>query len=312
MSKIIETFSFVVDENGNEQRLDKYISESLEEVTRSYVEKLIGGNFVRVNDILCNKKSKKLKLNDRLEIDIPEEDEIELSPENIPIDIVYENENFLIINKQAGLVVHPANGHYSGTLVNALIYRAKNLSDLNGKHRLGIIHRLDKDTSGLLIVAKNNFAHAKLSEMFLNKTIKKTYICIVKGNFSEEKKIGRIENLIGRDTKDRKKMAVVDRNGKTAITNYRVLESKNNFSLLEVKIETGRTHQIRVHMRSIGHPILGDEVYGNKTNGIERQMLHAYKLEFINPIDNLEYNFVGKIPGDFLNVCKKIGFNINF
>lgn len=312
MSKIIETFSFVVDENGNEQRLDKYISESLEEVTRSYVEKLIGGNFVRVNDILCNKKSKKLKLNDRLEIDIPEEDEIELSPENIPIDIVYENENFLIINKQAGLVVHPANGHYSGTLVNALIYRAKNLSDLNGKHRLGIIHRLDKDTSGLLIVAKNNFAHAKLSEMFLNKTIKKTYICIVKGNFSEEKKIGRIENLIGRDTKDRKKMAVVDRNGKTAITNYRVLESKNNFSLLEVKIETGRTHQIRVHMRSIGHPILGDEVYGNKTNGIERQMLHAYKLEFINPIDNLEYNFVGEIPGDFLNVCKKIGFNINF
>ena len=312
MSKIIETFSFVVDENGNEQRLDKYISESLEEVTRSYVEKLIGGNFVRVNDILCNKKSKKLKLNDRLEIDIPEEDEIELSPENIPIDIVYENENFLIINKQAGLVVHPANGHYSGTLVNALIYRAKNLSDLNGKHRLGIIHRLDKDTSGLLIVAKNNFAHAKLSEMFLNKTIKKTYICIVKGNFSEEKKIGRIENLIGRDTKDRKKMAVVDRNGKTAITNYKVLDTKNNFSLLEVKIETGRTHQIRVHMRSIGHPILGDEVYGNKTNGIERQMLHAYKLEFINPIDNLEYNFVGKIPGDFLNVCKKIGFNINF
>lgn len=312
MSKIIETFSFVVDENGNEQRLDKYISESLEEVTRSYVEKLIGGNFVRVNDILCNKKSKKLKLNDRLEIDIPEEDEIELSPENIPIDIVYENENFLIINKQSGLVVHPANGHYSGTLVNALIYRAKNLSDLNGKHRLGIIHRLDKDTSGLLIVAKNNFAHAKLSEMFLNKTIKKTYVCIVKGNFSEDKKIGRIENLIGRDTKDRKKMAVVDRNGKTAITNYKVLDTKNNFSLLEVKIETGRTHQIRVHMRSIGHPILGDEVYGNKTNGIERQMLHAYKLEFINPIDNLEYNFVGEIPGDFLNVCKKIGFNINF
>ena len=223
---------------------------------------------------------------------------------------VYENDDFIVINKSYGMVIHPAYGNYSGTLVNALLYYTNNLSSVNGNIRPGIIHRLDKDTSGLILVAKNNYAHAKLASMFIDKTIHKTYLCIVKGNFSEGNLSGRIENLIGRDTKDRKKMTVVKENGKIAISNYKVIEQVEGYSLVEVAIETGRTHQIRVHMKSINHVILGDAVYGTEDKNVKRQMLHAYKLEFLNPLDNKEYVFKGKLFNDFIEVAKKLKFNI--
>ena len=181
---------------------------------------------------------------------------------------------------------------------------------MSGNIRTGIIHRLDKDTSGLILIAKNNYAHAKLASMFIDKTIHKTYLCIVKGNFSEENLSGRIENLIGRDNKDRKKMAVVKENGKIAISNYKVVEQVEGYSLVEVAIETGRTHQIRVHMKSINHVILGDSVYGTEDKNVKRQMLHACKLEFFNPLDNKEYVFKGKLFDDFIEVAKRLKFNL--
>lgn len=208
------------------------------------------------------------------------------------------------------MVVHPAYGNYTGTLVNALMYYTENLSSVNGKIRPGIVHRLDKDTSGLILVAKNNNSHAKLATMFVDKTIHKTYLCIVKGNFSSENLQGRIENLIGRDIKDRKKMAIVEKNGKIAISNYKVIQQVEGYSLVEVAIETGRTHQIRVHMKSINHPILGDTVYGSADKNAKRQMLHAYKLDFKNPIDDKEYNFTAPLFDDFIDIAKKLKFDI--
>lgn len=198
------------------------------------------------------------------------------------------------------MVVHPAHGHYSGTLVNAILFQIKDLSGINGEMRPGIVHRLDKDTSGLIIVAKNDKAHTKLTEMFKNKEIKKTYLAIVKGKVSKE--TGRIETNIGRDEKDRKKMSVSrdEKKGKLAITTYKVIDSNERYSLLDVNIETGRTHQIRVHMKHIGYPILGDIVYGRPDNKIMRQMLHAYKLEFKHPITSEEMVLEAQLPKDFV------------
>ena len=310
MENIKEKFEFEVNCEYEGMRLDKYLSEQIEEATRSYLEKLIDNNYVKINSKIINKNGRKLKLGEKIEVSIPEEENIDIEPENIPLDIVYENNDFIVINKNYGMVVHPAYGNYTGTLVNALLYYTNNLSSINGNIRPGIIHRLDKDTSGLILVAKSNYAHAKLASMFIDKTIHKTYLCIVKGNFSEENLSGRIENLIGRDSKDRKKMAVVKENGKIAISNYKVVEQVEGYSLVEVAIETGRTHQIRVHMKSINHVILGDSVYGNEDKNVKRQMLHAYKLEFLNPLDNREYVFKGKLFDDFIEIAKKLKFNI--
>lgn len=313
MKKELEKFEFIVSENEIGQRLDKFININLENSTRAYIEKLIDNSCVELNGKITKKNGTKLKANDKIILTVQDEEESDIVAENIPLKIVYENENFIVINKDPFIVVHPANGNYSGTLVNALLYHTKSLSDLNGNIRPGIIHRLDKNTSGLLIVAKDNFSHAKLASMFVDKKISKTYICIVKGNFSEDNLKGQIENLIGRDPLDRKKMTVVEKNGKIAISNYKVVEMKNNFSLVAVKIKTGRTHQIRVHMKYLNHPILGDEIYGNENqNSIaNRQMLHAYNLQFINPIDNKEYNFYGDFPQDFVEVAKKLHFNLD-
>ena len=206
MENIKEKFEFEVISEYEGMRLDKYLSEQIEDATRSYLEKLIDNNFVKVNSKIINKNGRKLKLGEKIEVLIPEEENIDIEAENIPLDVVYENDDFIVINKNYGMVVHPAYGNYTGTLVNALLYYTNNLSSVNGNIRPGIIHRLDKDTSGLILIAKNNFAHAKLASMFIDKTIHKTYLCIVKGNFSEENLSGRIENLIGRDIKDRKKM----------------------------------------------------------------------------------------------------------
>ncbi len=311
MENIKEKFEFEVSPEYEGMRLDKYLAEQIEEATRSYLEKLIDNSYVKINSKVINKNGRKLKSGEKIEISIPEEENIDIEAENIPLDIVFENDDFILVNKKYNMVVHPAYGNYNGTLVNALLYYTNNLSSVNGNIRPGIIHRLDKDTSGLILVAKNNFAHAKLASMFTDKTIHKTYLCIVKGNFSDENLEGRIENLIGRDTKDRKKMAVVKENGKLAISNYRVVEQVKDYSLVEVLIETGRTHQIRVHMKSINHPILGDVIYGSEDKNIKRQMLHAFKLEFLNPLDNKEYTFTGKLFDDFIEVAKNLKFDIN-
>lgn len=310
MENIKNFFEFEVNEEYSQVRLDKFISFQIDEATRSYIEKLIDENYVSLNSKVCNKNGKKIKIGDKILVNIPEDEDVDILPENIELKIVFENDDFILINKKYDMVVHPAYGNYTGTLVNALMYYTENLSSVNGKIRPGIVHRLDKDTSGLILVAKNNNSHAKLATMFVDKTIHKTYLCIVKGNFSSENLQGRIENLIGRDIKDRKKMAIVEKNGKIAISNYKVIQQVEGYSLVEVAIETGRTHQIRVHMKSINHPILGDTVYGSADKNAKRQMLHAYKLDFKNPIDDKEYNFTAPLFDDFIDIAKKLKFDI--
>ena len=289
---------FVVEEEDKGTRLDQYLVKQLD-LTRTRVQNLIKENNIKVN----NEKTKvayKIEPNDSVRVYIPEVVEKDIEAEDIKLDIVYQDGDIAIINKYSGMVVHPAHGHYSGTLVNAILFQIKDLSGINGEMRPGIVHRLDKDTSGLIIVAKNDKAHTKLTEMFKNKEIKKTYLAIVKGKVSKE--TGRIETNIGRDEKDRKKMSVSrdEKKGKLAITTYKVIDSNERYSLLYVNIETGRTHQIRVHMKHIGYPILGDIVYGRPDNKIMRQMLHAYKLEFKHPITSEEMVLEAQLPKDFV------------
>ncbi|WP_319203158.1 RluA family pseudouridine synthase [uncultured Ilyobacter sp.] len=291
------------------KRLDAFVNESFDYLTRSYIQKLIEQRDISIEGKEKIKSGNKLKGNEKILVRIPEDEVLDVESENIPLEKVYEDRDLVIINKSPDMVVHPAPGNYSGTLVNALMYHVKDLSNINGIIRPGIVHRLDKNTSGLIVIAKNDSAHLKLSEMFKNKDISKTYICICKGIFSEKE--GRIENLIGRNPKDRKKMAVVQKNGKNAISNYRVLDESGDFSLVEVSIETGRTHQIRVHMKSINHPILGDEVYGKPSKICKRQMLHAYRLEFHHPLSREKMTVFGDIPEDFKNAAKKTGLDIN-
>ncbi len=304
----MKELKFSAEEKFIGKRLDIFLQSMLEEMSRSGVQKLIEDGLVKVNGKDIKKAGTKLKGNEIVEVKIPEEEVPELKPENIPIDIVYEDEYIAVINKTSNMTVHPAQNIYTGTLVNALLYHFKSLSNINEDNiRPGIVHRLDKDTSGLIIIAKTNEAHEKLVEMFQSKNMKKTYIAICKGNFSQ--KSGRIENLIGRDPYERKRMAVVETNGKPAITNYEVIDEVQDFSLMKVNIETGRTHQIRVHMKFLNHPILGDSTYGSPSKLAERQMLHAYMLEFIHPVTKESIKVKGKLPGDFENIIKKLRFN---
>lgn len=289
------------------KRLDAFLSENIEEVTRNYLQTLIEDGQVTVQGKKKVKAGQKLKGNEIIKVVIPEPEELNVEAENIPIDIVYEDKYLLVINKSADMVVHPAPGNYSGTLVNAILYHIKDLSSINGVIRPGIVHRLDKDTSGLIVIAKNDEAHVKLVDSFKNKTIKKTYIAIVKGIIGKE--TGRLETLIGRNPNDRKKMAVVEKNGKLAISNYTVLSKGLKHTLVKVDIETGRTHQIRVHLKHLGYPIEGDKVYGKGNDLADRQMLHAYKLTFIHPITGELINLKGKIPKDFLDIMKKTGLS---
>ncbi|MEG0398064.1 MAG: RluA family pseudouridine synthase, partial [Cetobacterium sp.] len=255
MEKFKEIISLKTEGSNKGQRLDAYISEVLDDATRTYIQKLIDNGNIEIVGKDKIKSGNKLKGNEEIIIKIPEDEILELLPEDIPLNIVYQDSDMVIINKTHNIIVHPAQGFYTGTLVNAVLYHIKDLSGINGVIRPGIVHRLDKDT-----------------------TIEKRYVCICKGIFKDRN--GRVETLIGRDPKDRKKMAVVDMNGKNAITNYTVVDEFNNFSLVEVRIETGRTHQIRVHMKYLNHPILGDAVYGNGTDIAKRQMLHSYYLKF--------------------------------
>lgn len=307
--EIKETLTVYANENDKGKRIDKFLNELIEDATRSYIQKIIDNGLVEIQGKKVTKSGNKLKGTETIIVNIPEDEVLDLVPEDIPLNIIYEDSDIVVINKAPNLVVHPAHGNYSGTLVNALLYHIKDLSTINGVIRPGIVHRLDKDTSGVIVVAKNNEAHGKLSDMFKEKNLEKTYVCIAKGIFKDRS--GRVETLIGRDPKDRKKMAVVQENGKIAISNYEVLDEGKNHSLVKVRIETGRTHQIRVHMKYLNHPIMGDTTYGNGSEGADRQMLHAYSLKFTHPTKNIEMRVVAPLPEDFKKAAKSVGVDIS-
>lgn len=289
-------------------RLDKAISMKDISISRVAVQRLIDEENILVNG-KKTKASYKLNLNDVVSIKKEEPKDVEIKAQEIPLDVVYEDDDILVVNKQKGLVVHPGNGNPDGTLVNAIMARCRDsLSGIGGEIRPGIVHRIDKDTSGLLIVAKNDQSHINVSEQIKNHEVKKTYIALVRGIIKENQ--ATIDMPIARSTKDRTKMAV-SKNGKNAVTHIKVLERFNNYTLLEVNIETGRTHQIRVHLSQIGYPIVGDYVYSNGKNpfNIEGQMLHSMRLEFKHPKTNKEMKLEAKLPEYFEKVLKQLREN---
>ncbi len=291
-------------------RLDSYIAKEDESLSRSMIQKLLEEDKIKVNGDK-EKASYKVQIGDRIQIEIEPPKEVKLEAEEIPIDIIYEDDDIIVVNKPKGLVVHPANGNPDGTLVNAIMAICKDsLSGIGGELRPGIVHRLDKDTSGLLIVAKNDKAHINMSEQIKNRKVKKTYIALVRGTIAENE--ATINMPIGRSIKDRKKMSVT-KNGKEAITHFKVLNryttSKASYTLLEIKIDTGRTHQIRVHMAEIGHPVVGDMVYSNGKNefGIEGQCLHAKRLEFNHPVTGKHMILEADLPQYFQDIINSLG-----
>jgi 23S rRNA pseudouridine1911/1915/1917 synthase len=281
------------------ERLDKYIAEQCR-ISRSYAQKLIEEGQVTVNGHAA-KASHKLNTEDKIIASIPTPTSISLAPEAIPLKVVYENRDVIVIDKPAGLLVHPAAGQKSGTLVNAILARCPDLGEIKGSTRPGIVHRLDKDTSGLMMVAKNEAAHASLSRQIKQRSVKKTYIALVLGQITPER--GAIEAPIGRHPKDRKRMAVVER-GREAKTEYRVIKYMNDCTLLEVMPETGRTHQIRVHLSAIGHPVFGDHIYGKRSPLLGRQFLHAHKLGFRLPSTGEFVEFTSELPRELQEVLK--------
>ena len=286
-------------------RLDAYIAKMKSDISRTMIQKLIEEESILVNG-KSKKISYKVQIGDEIELNIPEAKEIELKAENIPVEVVYEDNDIIVVNKPKGMVVHPANGNPDGTLVNAIMAMCKDsLSGIGGEIRPGIVHRLDKDTSGLLIVAKNDKAHINMSEQIKNREVKKIYIALVRGVVSENE--ATINMPIGRSTKDRKKMAV-RKDGKEAVTHFKVLKRYKKYTLLEVKIDTGRTHQIRVHMAEIGHPVVGDMVYSNGKNefGVEGQMLHAKSLDFKHPITGKQMHLEAELPEYFEKVLEQL------
>lgn len=293
----------VVDEEN--LRLDAYIAKKEEKLSRTMIQKLIEDGDVLVNGN-TKKISYKVQSGDIIEINIPEPKETGIKAQEIPLDIVYEDNDIIVVNKPKGMVVHPANGNPDGTLVNAIMAKCKgSLSGIGGEIRPGIVHRLDKDTSGLLIVAKNDQAHINMSKQIKDREVKKIYIALVKGNIAEDE--ATINMPIGRSTKDRKKMAV-RKDGKEAITHFKVLKRYDKYTLLEIKIDTGRTHQIRVHMAEIGHPVVGDSVYSSGKNefGVEGQMLHAKSLDFEHPITKKQMHLEAELPEYFKEVLSEL------
>lgn len=304
----MEKNTYIIDDVNKDLiglRIDKAISQKDKDLSRAAVQRMIEEGNILVN----NKNTKvayKISLGDEITIIKEDPKEIELKAEDIPLDIIYEDNDILVINKQKGLVVHPGNGNPDGTLVNAIMaYSKDSLSGIGGEIRPGIVHRIDKDTSGLLIVAKNDKAHINMSEQIKNHQVKKSYIALVRGKTKENQ--ATIDMPIARSNKDRTKMAV-SKNGKNAITHFEVIERFENYTLLKVNIETGRTHQIRVHMSQIGYPIVGDTVYSNGKNpfGVTGQMLHSAKLTFKHPITKKELNLEAPLPKYFKEVLDKL------
>lgn len=293
----------LVEEEGI--RIDRYLAKQKPELSRSMIQKLIEDQAILVNQKPV-RTSYQIRKQDQITIQIPEVKESNMKAQDIPIDIIYEDQDILVVNKPKGMVVHPANGNPDGTLVNAIMAKCKDgLSGIGGELRPGIVHRLDKDTSGLLIVAKNDQAHIKMSEQIKNREVKKIYIALVKGIVKENE--ATIQMPIGRSQQDRKKMAV-RKDGKEAVTHFKVLKRYLHNTLLELKIDTGRTHQIRVHMAQIGHPVVGDMVYSKGKNefGVEGQMLHAKRLEFMHPITGKKLILEAPLPKYFEEILQKL------
>jgi len=290
-----QKYNFTVDKRREGKRLDIYLADKFKkELSRTFIKKMVDkGN------VLVNGKSAKAHYTvndgDFICLNIPKPESITIKPEKIDFEILYEDNDVIVINKPAGLVVHPGAGNSSGTLVNGLMYHCSDLSGIGGVLRPGIVHRLDKDTSGVLVAAKNDLSHRSLSEQFKNRTIKKTYVALVKGVVQLDN--GTVELPLGRHALERKKIGIKFVEGKQAKTHYRVLERYDDFTVLELKIETGRTHQIRVHMAHIGHPLVGDKLYGSST-GMSRHALHAKVLGFTHPVTNQFMEFTVEIPGD--------------
>lgn len=296
---------YIVSQEEKGKRLDTYIPSVDTDITRTSAQRLIEDGNILVNGKNA-KVSYKIQENDKISVEIPEPKQIELKAQNIPIEIIYEDSDIIVVNKPKGMVVHPANGNPDGTLVNAIMAICKDsLSGIGGEIRPGIVHRIDKDTSGLLIVAKNDNAHVKMSEQIKNHEVKKTYIALVRGVFKENE--ATIDMPIGRSTSDRKKMAV-NKNGKNAITHIKVLKRFDKYTLLKVNIETGRTHQIRVHLSHIGYPIVGDYTYSNGKNEFDviGQCLHAQKLEFKHPITQKDMCLEAELPQYFNDILDKL------
>lgn len=284
----------------NNIRIDKYLSNNTD-LSRTLISKMIDNGYILVND-KPTKNNYKVKENDIIKIDESFKEETNIEPEEMKLNIVYEDNDIMIVNKPSGMVVHPGNGNYSGTLVNGLMYYTNSLSDINGEIRPGIVHRIDKDTSGLIIIAKNNKTHEILSDYFKNKTITRTYIALVKGEISTNS--GTIDAPIGRSDKDRKKMAVTSKNSKNAITHFTILKRYKGYTLIKCKLDTGRTHQIRVHMNYIGHPVYNDPVYTNDKCSDFGQFLHSYSMEFIHPITKEKMYFECPLPEYFTEFLK--------
>jgi 23S rRNA pseudouridine1911/1915/1917 synthase len=301
----IEEFEVENEQEG--ERLDKYLSLIYPDISRSFFQKRI-----KENDILVNHEPQKanyrIKTEDIITVSIPDAVETAIVPENIPLDILYEDEDVLVVNKPKGMVVHPSAGHYTGTLVNAILYHCRDsLSGINGEIRPGIVHRIDMDTTGSLIVCKNDESHVNIAQQIKDHTVNRIYEGIVYGILPDDS--GTIEGAIGRNPKDRKKMAVNEENGKTAITHYKVLERFDGYTYVQFKLETGRTHQIRVHMASIGHPLLGDPLYSNRKcpfPGLIGQTLHAKTIGFVHPKKNIYMEFSAPLPEYFDNLINKL------
>ena len=298
---------FFTVENQDGERIDRYLSEELEDRSRSYIQKLIKENHVTVNQKPV-KANYRLSLGDRVEIDLPEAKEPDIKPEDIPLDILYEDKDIIIVNKPKQMVVHPAPGHYSQTLVNALMYHCGfELAGINGTRRPVIVHRIDMDTTGSLVACKNDMAHQSLSKQLKEHSIRRIYVAIVHGNIKEED--GTVNAPIGRHPTERKKMSIHSRNGREAITHYQVLERFGNYTYIQCELETGRTHQIRVHMASLGHPLLGDMVYGPKKcpfPHLQGQTLHARTLGIIHPRTGEYLEVNAPLPAYFIELLDKL------
>lgn len=299
-----EQEKLIITEQEAGQRADVALAAMLE-LTRSNMQKLLEeGRAVKGAKVL--KANYQLRLGDEITVTLPEPQPLDVQPENIPLDIIYEDDDVVVVNKPRGMVVHPAAGNYNGTLVNALLYHCKNLSGINGVIRPGIVHRLDKDTSGIMICAKNDAAHVSLSQQIQNKTAQRTYLAVVRGNIKTDE--GVIETLIARDKNDRKKMAVVKEDGRQAITEYQVLERFGKYTIVRCRLRTGRTHQIRVHMEYLGYPLVGDPKYSPMKTpfAINGQALHSQTLEFDHPRTGQRLHFEAPLPEDLQKIVTRL------